>query len=292
MLNKSNEWHNENFTDGSRTVKKPKRTVCACTAKKRKRNDNKLFEVCLWAMAGLTFMSGIAGLVKTKTDVHDKTGEKLEEITITTDIPATAMSKTVNDDNFVTVDVFDGTTAKKSEPALKSPQTSAKQVKTPASGASKTAGKQALPRAASATPTGGRANPFAPARGYVAATSRVPSSISAGSLNFDLINPPTDLEGSQEIRDLMTTKVSGILYDRSRPSAIINVKGTDILVRTGDVIGSYRVLSITKDKVSVKDGANVYQAGVGEPLGVAERPVPTATANIESKFGGSYKRQY
>lgn len=102
---------------------------------------------------------------------------------------------------------------------------------------------------------------------------------------FDLLPPPETITVDTTATEVISTKVSGIMYDRFNPSAILNISGSDYLVRTGDVINSYKVLSIGKDQVTVQNGANVYKAGVGE-LFTGEGINFNTISNLESKFGG------
>ena len=74
------------------------------------------------------------------------------------------------------------------------------------------------------------------------------------------------------------------MFDKFNPSAILNISGTDYLVRTGDVINGYKVLSIGKDTVTVQYGANVYKASVGE-LFTGEGVNYNTVSNLENKFG-------
>ncbi len=102
---------------------------------------------------------------------------------------------------------------------------------------------------------------------------------------FDLLPPPETITVDTTATDVISTKVSGIMYDRFNPSAILNISGSDYLVRTGDIINNYKVLSIGRDQVTVQNGANVYKAGVGE-LFTGEGINFNTVSNLESKFGG------
>lgn len=126
----------------------------------------------------------------------------------------------------------------------------------------------------------GRADPFLP----FGASSQVSSSQTAYE-NYDLIPPPETITVDTEAKEVMSTKVSGIMYDKYSPSAIINISDSDYLVRAGDVINGYKVLSIGKDTVTVQHGANIYKAGVGELFVEGELNFNTIS-NLESKFGG------
>ena len=123
-------------------------------------------------------------------------------------------------------------------------------------------------------------HPFVPYRklddGQVSG-SDVPSSL--------LVEPPEELNPDSDAARLMDTIVSGILYDKYSPSAILNIEGTDYLVKKGDVVNNYKVLSIKQDSVTVKLGTNTYKAGIGEILteGTLNH---NEVSNLSSKFGG------
>ena len=86
---------------------------------------------------------------------------------------------------------------------------------------------------------------------------------------------------------VMTTKVSGIMFDKFNPSAILNINNSDYLVRTGDVINGYKVLSIGRETVTVQYGSNVYKASVGEMF--AENGLNfNSVSNLNKKFGGNH----
>ncbi len=129
----------------------------------------------------------------------------------------------------------------------------------------------------------GRSNPFLPANENV-----LPESLSY------LTTPPETLPKDTDTSKIMTTTISGILYDKYSPSAIINIEGTDYLVKVGDIINHYKVLSIDKIQVIVKLGQNVYKAGVGELLsqtGLEQNNIANLdknnVANLNKKFGGN-----
>ena len=124
----------------------------------------------------------------------------------------------------------------------------------------------------------GRSNPF------------LPSSESFTDLRkygFELMAPPETLaEEEAEAVKVMTTKVSGIMYQPNNPSAILNIEGEDYLVRSGDYINNYRVLSIDKDMVTVQLGINVHKARVGEILSDSTMNYNNVY-DLENKFGGA-----
>ena len=121
----------------------------------------------------------------------------------------------------------------------------------------------------------GRSNPFLPAT----------ENLSSATMSY-LTAPPETLPASSEAGRVMTTIISGILYDKYSPSAIINIEGTDYLVKRGDVINQYKILSIDKTQVLVQLGKNVYKAGVGELLSQTDVNYNTVE-NLNKKFGGN-----
>lgn len=128
----------------------------------------------------------------------------------------------------------------------------------------------------------GRANPFLPDSESVVVTRQT-------SMNgYSLMAPPETLSEGSEASRVMATKVSGILYDAVKPSAILNIEGNDYLVRTGDYIHNYKVLSISKDLVTVQLGKNVYKAGVGEIMADATLNYNTVY-DLQHRFGGAKK---
>ena len=123
----------------------------------------------------------------------------------------------------------------------------------------------------------GRSDPFLPEFEKVVIKPKPKSS--------DLLPPPEAIVVDSTATDVMTTKVSGIMFDKINPSAILNISGADYLVRSGDIINGYKVLSIGRDTVTVQFGSNVYKAGVGE-LFTGDGINFNTISNLESKFGG------
>ena len=101
---------------------------------------------------------------------------------------------------------------------------------------------------------------------------------------FELIEPPETADAGAEASRVMDTSVSGILYDTYSPSAIINIEGLDQLVKEGDVINNYEVISIDRTTVTVKLGSNTYKAGIGEVL--TSTMNHNKVSNLDKKFGG------
>lgn len=124
-----------------------------------------------------------------------------------------------------------------------------------------------------------KANPFLPYRDISGAStlSDVPA--------YTLVEPPEIVDENSEAARVMDTVVSGILYDKYSPSAILNIEGNDYLVKKGDVVNNYKVVSIMQDSVTVKLGSNVYKAGIGEILTEGSLN-HNEVANLNNKFGG------
>ena len=102
---------------------------------------------------------------------------------------------------------------------------------------------------------------------------------------FELMEPPeSSIDGSDAAR-VMDVAVSGILYDIYSPSAILNIEGSDHLVKKGDMMSNYKVLDISKNTVTVQLGKNVYRAGIGEML-TTNDVHHNKVSNLDRKFGG------
>ena len=109
-------------------------------------------------------------------------------------------------------------------------------------------------------------------------------------LQYDLLEPLDAPVADETAQKIVTTKVSGIMYDKSNPSAILNIEGADYLVRSGDVINGYKVLAISKNNVTVQKGSNIYKAGVGQLVADGQVDVTyNNVANLNKKFGGGKK---
>ena len=124
----------------------------------------------------------------------------------------------------------------------------------------------------------GRSNPFMP-------TSETYTNLRRYGL--ELMAPPETIASDDaEAVKVVATKVSGIMYEPKNPSAILNIEGEDYLVRSGDYINNYKILSIDKDIVTVQLGVNVHKAKVGEII--SEETINHNTVyDLENKFGGS-----
>lgn len=127
---------------------------------------------------------------------------------------------------------------------------------------------------------GGRLDPFVPANQVVVAVD---------TSKFELIAPPTLIpDVDPMVENLVQTKVTGIMFDSSRPSAIISVGGSDQLVHKGDSIDGYKILNITKDTVVIQYNANIYHASVGQSIG--DRVNINPVSNLTKSFGGAYSK--
>lgn len=113
----------------------------------------------------------------------------------------------------------------------------------------------------------------------------LPTGSSSGAFSY-LTPPPQTLPSDSEASKIIKTTVSGILYDKYSPSAILNIEGNDYLVKKGDIINNYEVLSISKNQVIVQLGKNTYSAGVGELLSQTDLNY-NVIANLNKRFGGN-----
>lgn len=129
----------------------------------------------------------------------------------------------------------------------------------------------------------GRANPFVPATESfaqeVVTTNQLPK--------FELVEPPMGSDTDSDAAKVVTTKISGIMFDKYNPSAIINIEDTDYLVRSGDVINGYKILAISPQTVTVQLGSNIYKAGVGEIVTKEDGIKYNQISNLSKKFGGA-----
>lgn len=122
----------------------------------------------------------------------------------------------------------------------------------------------------------GRTTPFVPYR---------ERNLAYSSLSFgDLPYPPQLGETMEGLDDLISAKVTGILFEPNSPSAIINVMDDDYLVKPGDEIEGFKISSITKDYVAIQTGSNVYRAKVGDI--VEGEMYGSGIYNLGHKFAG------
>lgn len=121
-------------------------------------------------------------------------------------------------------------------------------------------------------------NPFLPYR-------EMATSVVKDVPTYQLIEPPETIQASSDAARVMDAIVSGILFDKYSPSAILNIEGNDYLVKKGDIVNNYKIINITQDTVTVKLGENSYRAGIGEILTegtITHSNIP----NLSNKFGG------
>jgi len=108
--------------------------------------------------------------------------------------------------------------------------------------------------------------------------------------SYNLPVPPTALADPETTASKITrTKVVGIMYNKSNPSAIINLDNKDYLVRQGDKIidEKYKVLQINQSWITVSLGSNIYSAGIGELFSKDDLDkTKNDLYNLESRFGG------
>lgn len=137
----------------------------------------------------------------------------------------------------------------------------------------------------------GRTNPFKPniEQQKLAAPAIAAANTVREKYSFDVIEPPELGIEDLDLARLMQTKVTGILYDNIKPSAIVNIDGSDQLVSIGDNVGGFEIASITKNKVVIRDGKNIFRASVGQPLNAEKVVNPVEISNLETKFAGSTK---
>ncbi len=117
---------------------------------------------------------------------------------------------------------------------------------------------------------------------------RQPDDISPYSFNLPV--PPTTLAPATAAAAKITrTKVVGIMYNQTNPSAIINVDDKDYLVRQGDkIIGQeYKVIEINPSWITVSLGSNVYSASIGELFSRDEfDKTQNDLYDLKNRFGG------
>ena len=117
---------------------------------------------------------------------------------------------------------------------------------------------------------------------------RQPDDISPYSFNLPV--PPTALASADAAAAKITrTKVVGIMYNNTSPSAIISVDEKDYLVRPGDkIIGQeYKVLKINPSWITVGLGSNIYSASIGELFAKDDFDSSRNDIyNLRNRFGG------
>ena len=107
----------------------------------------------------------------------------------------------------------------------------------------------------------------------------------AGYMYNDMPLPSILGESDDDLVQLVSAKVTGIIYDNVTPYAIINVLDNDYLVKIGDKIESFSITDIEKDYVAIKTGTNVYRAKVGD---IIEGDVnESGVYNVGHRFAGT-----
>lgn len=135
----------------------------------------------------------------------------------------------------------------------------------------------------------GRPNPFLPLSKYTVQPRKTETVVrTINNIDYDSVNIPLPPKEYGEIStytdQLMTISVSGIMYDKVKPSAIITYDGSDYFVQIGDRLNKFHVADIGPDYVKIALGKNIYTAKVGE-----EFKVNDFYGNVQYKNG---KRQY
>ncbi len=68
----------------------------------------------------------------------------------------------------------------------------------------------------------------------------------------------------EDMTDLFSIKVKGILYDKYKPSALVDIKGSEYIIHEGEIVSGYFIKDIQPSKVVIKYKNNIYKAGIGE----------------------------
>lgn len=129
-----------------------------------------------------------------------------------------------------------------------------------------------------------RKNPFLPTP-QVSITN--PANIDKGNIPFEIIEPPTSVNIDTKVTNLMSAKITGILYDPKSPSAVVVIDGTDEFVKVGDKIFGYTISEIKPDRVVIGYGKNTFTASIGQLFSQEEMSLGRVVPNLEKKFGGS-----
>lgn len=112
-----------------------------------------------------------------------------------------------------------------------------------------------------------------------------------GDVQFEIIEPPSKLVPDENLTKLLQTQISGIMYDKNSPSAIVNIAGRDQFVKIGDVVSGYRIKNITNSRVEISYKNNTYVASVGELFTRGRLESKSDVANLKNKFAGRYKNK-
>lgn len=125
---------------------------------------------------------------------------------------------------------------------------------------------------------GGRLDPFMP---------YTEKNLTMFNPDFDIVAPPEQLSVNPAVQEMMKATVSGIMYQKGgASSAIVNINGSDQLVRVGDKVDGQSIIDITRDRVVMKQGSNIFRVAVGQSIestGITYNNV----SNLNKKFGGA-----
>ena len=134
----------------------------------------------------------------------------------------------------------------------------------------------------------GRPNPFMPIAKY--AKTDAPDA----EILYDKSGIPKPPESygikEEETVQLMAIVVSGIMYDDTKPSAIITVDNNDYFVQKGDRLEDYKILDIAKNYVLISQGKNIYKANIGEEFKVSHDFYGKAEFVPQAQGGGKHYR--
>ncbi len=130
----------------------------------------------------------------------------------------------------------------------------------------------------------GRKNPFKPYTAPKGVTLK--KDVDVVSLDDVPFPPPYQGELNDQVKELMASKVNGILYDPSAKSvAIVNIKGSEYMLHKGDVVHGIMIDGISENNITLKYGTNTYTVAVGE---VVEGVIHRDTVERKGKvFAGS-----
>lgn len=72
------------------------------------------------------------------------------------------------------------------------------------------------------------------------------------------------VEQEDTIDSSIEIKLTGILFDKTDSSAIIEIDGNDYVVKVGDRVGKFDILGITQKRIYLKDSQQEYTLTIGE----------------------------
>lgn len=215
---------------------------------------------------------------------YDQVAETSEQETTSANSESEATAQPQPSEAMATVDVdlaIQQTTVNNPESTIKKTEAPKIEAKKPAvANESQKDKKQTVASVVIPVSSGGRPDPFCPFNETVKTNVQKPA--------FDIIAPPRELPEEDPLIDkLMEIKITGIMYDNVRPSALITIGGIEQLVHKGDVVTEYKVVDITRNKVVLKYKTNVFEVSAGQTMqfdGVNLNPV----SSLSKQFGGAY----